>query len=128
MGDTGFPVPASEAPRLSNGDSRPRQAEKYLLFAPGFNCDIQDVAGEKSTPSMSFKKVCVAAPICRRLLKSFVAFALSRTRVKAGSASATMIMMIATTTSNSISVKARGEFLTIKFFNLAATILVFGRK
>jgi len=68
--------------------------------------------------SLSLRRVCIAMPICRRLLKSFVAFARSRTRVKAGSASAKMIMMIATTTSNSINVKARGEFLTIKFFNL----------
>jgi hypothetical protein len=67
-------------------------------------------------------------PIWRKLLMSFVAFALSKARVKAGTASATMIMMIVTTTSNSISVKARGGFLTIKFFNLGVTILASARE
>ena len=70
----------------------------------------------------------MSMPSWRRLLMSFVAFALSIARVRAGTASAAMIAMIPITTSNSINVNARGEFLTIRFFNLEATILVFARE
>src|SRR6266542_6872916 len=67
------------------------------------------------TLSLSLRYVCIASPIWRRLLRSFVALARSKMLVYAGTASAATIAMIAITTSNSISVKAREkqEFLVI---------------
>src|SRR6516164_5531658 len=52
--------------------------------------------------------ICVAAPTWRRLLVSFVAFALSKALVKAGITIAAKMAIIAITTSNSVKVKARG--------------------
>src|SRR2546430_15136603 len=64
-------------------------------------------------PSLSLRYVCVRRAICRRLLRSFVTFARSRTLLKAGTAIAARIMMVAITTSNSIRAKARENFLFI---------------
>ena len=72
-----------------------------------YNCDIHEDVVENRTPLLSFMYICVAAPIWRRLLRSFVALARSNTPLKTGRAIETRIVIIAITTSNSISVKAR---------------------
>src|SRR5438132_4056349 len=81
----------------------------------GFSCVIHELPVENRTPLLSFMYICVADPIWRRLLRSFVAFARSKTPLKAGRAIETRIVIVAITTSNSISVKARltwgGELL-----------------
>src|SRR5437016_11204783 len=74
--------------------------------------------------SLSLRYVCIASPIWRRLLMSFVAFARSITPEETETASAPRMMMIAVTTSNSISVKAREQFLVIQLLVKKATILV----
>src|SRR5262245_29474295 len=58
-------------------------------------------------PSLSLRYVCVKTAICRRLLRSLVALARSRTLLKAGTAIAAKMLTVAITTSNSIRVKAR---------------------
>ena len=93
-----------------------RQFERYFCS----NCNIHvDVAEPGNTPSLSFMYICVAAPIWRRLLVSFAAFARSRTLVKTGMAIAARMPSVTITTSNSIRVKARargggGELLVIE--------------
>src|SRR5438309_2162971 len=82
-----------------------------------YNCDIHEPFIEKRTPLLSFMYICVAAPIWRRLLRSFVTFARSRALLRAGTMIAARMKMVANTTSNSISVKARstggGELLVM---------------
>jgi hypothetical protein len=72
-----------------------------------YNCDIHEEVVENRMPLLSFMYICVASPIWRRLLRSLVAFALSRTLLKAGTTSAAKMAMVAITMSNSITVKAR---------------------
>ena len=105
---------------LSNGDMKTFHEEMYLEAAglsALYNCDIHEPVVEKRTPLLSFMYICVAAPIWRRLLKSFVTFARSRALLTAGTRNAARILMVAITTSNSISVKARstggGELLVM---------------
>src|SRR5262245_55610940 len=68
-----FTFPASDEARLSKGDWKTFQLARYL----GFSCVIHAVAVEHTTPLLSFMYNCVADPIWRRLLKSFVTFARS---------------------------------------------------
>src|SRR5206468_1024283 len=110
-GDTGVPVPASDPARLSNGDCNTAHLEMYF----GLTCVIHEVAVENTTPLLSFMYICVAVPIWRRLLRSFVTLARSRTPLKTGTAIAARMLIVTITTSNSMSVKARatggGELL-----------------
>src|SRR2546430_2763482 len=62
------------------------------------------VAVTGRTWSLSFRRVCIAIPIWRRLLMSFVALARPRAAVNAGIATAKRIAMIPATMSHSISV------------------------
>src|SRR5262245_57843795 len=108
-----------------------RQLERYFWFCS--NCDIHvTVADPGNTPLLSFMYICVAAPIWRRLLVSFVAFALSKVLVKAGTTSAASMVTVAITTSNSIRVKARskggGELLIMDFVGLGRMILRLSRE
>src|SRR6266487_2991308 len=72
------------------------------------------------TLSLSLRYVCIAMPIWRRLLKSFVTFARSRALLKAGTAIPTRMAMIAITTSISMSVKAREYFFFIGGISLGS--------
>src|SRR6266480_7631688 len=84
-----------------------------------YNPDIHEPVVENRTPLLSFMYICVASAIWRRLLRSFVTFARSKTLLKTGVAIAKRIMIVAITTSNSMRVKARstggGELLVMDF-------------
>src|SRR5437899_11764988 len=81
-------------------------------------------------PSLSLRYVCMRMPIWRRLLMSFVAFALSRALLRDGMRIAASPIMIAITTSTSIRVKALstgGGELLVMILGLGAHDIALGR-
>ena len=80
-----------------------------LVLIPGH------VAVTGRTWSLSLRRVCIAMPIWRRLLMSFVAFARCDMPKYAGYRKAIIMAMTARTTAISMRVKARAkqEFLVI---------------
>ena len=115
VADAVVPSPGSEVVRLSKGDSKntPRREVFLILFQLRHPCSVADPG---KTPLLSFMYICVADPIWRRLLRSFVTFARSKTLVKAGIGNCHQdARSVAITTINSMRVKAcanrgRGTF------------------